>query len=78
MVYLSSDGGNTFAVRGWRVSAMGRIKLAVAGRNWPPDECRFRHFSDDGFEVGYFDHLDASTLKLFTATYSFETSRWQI
>jgi len=77
-VYLSADGGDTFASVDWPVSAIGRIKLAVAGRHWPPDECRLGRVSDDGVEVMYLDHLDASNAKVFTATYSFETRQWQV
>jgi hypothetical protein len=77
-VYLSTDGGRSFAAVGWSISAIERIKLLVKGRHWPPEECRLNRISDDGIVVNYLDHLDASDAQVFTIKYSFQTGQWRV
>ena len=77
-VYLSSNSRKSFEALGWAVSVLDRVKLAATGRHWPPDECRLKGLGDDGIEVSYIDHIDASDARVFTAKYSFQSRQWKV
>lgn len=78
VVYISVDGGKTFASVDWRLSWFDRIRLLLQGRNWPPDHCRLSRVDKAEIELSYMEHMDASRAEVFVVRYSVRDAIWRI
>jgi len=77
-IFVSRDGGKTFAPIGWKLSWLDRAGLLIRGRSWPPDHCHLKSIDDAAIEMSYIDQLDASEAKVFAVRYFFQDQRWRV